>query len=68
MNLRRSLDDLVGARQHRDRHVKPERLGRLEIDDQLVFGRLLNGKVSWFGPLENLIVAARRVRSSRSAA
>ena len=34
------LDHLVGGREQRLRHVEPERLGGLEIDGELKFGRL----------------------------
>ena len=37
---RRSFDHLVGLRGKTRRHVKTERLGRLEIDHQLKFSRL----------------------------
>ena len=34
-----SLDHLVGASEQRWRNVEPERLGRLEIEDELELGR-----------------------------
>jgi hypothetical protein len=37
------LNDLIGAAEHRRGHVEAERLGGLEINDKLVFGRQLNG-------------------------
>jgi hypothetical protein len=42
MGGKRLFDDLVGAGENRGRHGKPERLGGLQIDDQLKFGRLLD--------------------------
>jgi hypothetical protein len=41
------IDHLVGAAEKRQRHGKPERLGSLEIDDQLD----LTGKSTGFSPL-----------------
>jgi hypothetical protein len=38
-----SFDDLVGAGENRGRDGQAERLGGLEIDHQLQFGRLLHG-------------------------
>jgi hypothetical protein len=48
------LDDLVGAGKDRWRHREAERLGRLEIDDQLEGGRLLDRQVSRFGAVAAL--------------
>src|SRR5215831_4555106 len=41
----RSFDHLVGASEHRCRHLKAERLCGLQIDHQLVSSRRLNWKV-----------------------
>jgi hypothetical protein len=43
------LDSLIrspfGAGEQRQRHGKVERLGRLEVDDQLILGRRLHGQI-----------------------
>jgi len=39
------LDDLVCPPQHRRRNCEAERLGCLQIDDQLELGRLLDGEI-----------------------
>ena len=45
-NLAASFDHLIGAQQERsDRQA--EGLGRLEVDDELVFGGLLHRKFAW---------------------
>ena len=41
------FDHLVSRHLHDQRHRKAERLGGLEIDHQLEFGRLLNRKIGW---------------------
>jgi hypothetical protein len=44
----RLLDDLVGTRKNRRRHLDAEGLGSLQIDHQFVFGRRLHRKVGRF--------------------
>src|SRR5262245_14174111 len=48
------FDDLVGPGQHRLRDRQAEALRRLEIDDQLEFGRLLDGEVTRFSTIKDL--------------
>jgi hypothetical protein len=49
------FNQFVGAQQERLRDGQAERLGRFEIDDQLVPGSLLHGQVGWLGTLENFV-------------
>src|SRR5438874_9405279 len=52
------FDHLDGLLEQRGRHGEAERLGRLHIDDQLEFGRLLNRQIGRLGAFENLIDVA----------
>src|SRR5438445_455253 len=50
---RRSLDDLVGPSEDRWRHGEAERLGGVEVDDQLERRGLLDRKIGRLGALED---------------
>jgi hypothetical protein len=47
------FDNLVGERQYLDGNFEPNRLGGLEVDDQLELGRLKHGQVAGLFALEN---------------
>jgi len=49
------FDHLIGAGEHRRRHVEAERLGSLEIDHQRVLRCLLDWQVSCFSASENFV-------------
>src|SRR6476659_4405706 len=50
-----SFNQLIGTQQERFRNCKPERLRRLQIDHQLKFDRLLDGKVCGLGALQDSV-------------
>jgi hypothetical protein len=53
------LDHVVGPHQQRGRNFEAERLGGLEVDDELEFGRLLDRQVGRRGSGEHLGKLAR---------
>jgi hypothetical protein len=50
-----SLDDLIRPQQERRRNRQAERLGGLEVDDQLERGRLLDRQVSGLRTFQDLV-------------
>ena len=50
-----SFDHLVGALLHRYRNGQAERLGGLEVDDQLELGRRLHRQIAWLLALQDTI-------------
>ena len=53
MNSRRFTDHLVGGGQKRFWDGKAERLGGLEVDDEINFRSLLDRQIGWFLAFEN---------------
>ena len=49
-------------KQHRRGHVEAERLGGLEVDDELELGRLLHRQVGGLLALENAVGVDTRLR------
>jgi hypothetical protein len=58
------FDHLVGPHQEQFRNCETERLGGLQIDDQRIFGRLLDRQVARLGALQDPIDIGRRLRSA----
>src|SRR5712672_2901451 len=58
--ISRQSDRMGHALLEKPRHVEPERLRGLEVDDQIEFSRLLDGQVSRLRTLENLVYKIRR--------
>jgi hypothetical protein len=63
-----SFDHLIGAQQERVWDRQPNRLGGCQIDDQIEFGRLLDGILPGFVPRKILstISTSRRNKSKKS--
>src|SRR5262249_4478143 len=55
MSAAKSLDYFVGPHQERLRNRQAQRLGGLEVDDELEHGWLLDRQITWSGALEDLI-------------
>jgi len=52
---KQSFDHLVGQREQRRWHFDAERFRSLEVNHQLIFGRLLDGQVGGFGTPEDFV-------------
>ena len=59
-NTARLIDHFVGGGEQRRRHIKPERLGGLEVNHQLELDWRLDGKLARFGAFENAVGVQRR--------
>src|SRR5215472_5717973 len=58
--LAHSFDHLLGAEQKRFRDRESERLSGRQIDDEIEFGRLLDGDVARLRPAQNLCRQCRQ--------
>src|SRR5262245_9308438 len=56
----RLLDHLVGAGEQRWRHFDGEGSGSLQVNHELVLGRVLHREISWPLTLENAVNVSRR--------
>src|SRR5215831_8687781 len=61
------LNHLVRPLQQRRRDREPEGLGRLEVDEELKLGGLLDWEVARFRTAKNLVDERRRATGYRSA-
>ena len=61
LNKIRLFDHLVGANEQRDRHGDAERLGSLQVDNEIVFGRKLHRQLARILALEDAINVSRRL-------
>src|SRR5262244_657557 len=52
------LDHLIGSGEERRRDCEPEGFGGLEVDDELEYGRLLDGEICRFRALQDLVHVA----------
>ena len=59
-SVRQLFNHLVSASEQRGRHCQTERLGGLDIDCHLEFGRRLYRKLGWILALEDAIDVIRR--------
>jgi hypothetical protein len=55
------FDDSVGTLLQLQRHIEAQRLGGLEIDDQLMLCRRFHGKVGWLCAFEDAVDIRRRL-------
>src|SRR5204863_6253277 len=62
------LDNLLGAHQHRLRYREAERLGGLQVDDQLEGRRLLDRQVGGLSAFEDLSRVSADLAKARSEA
>src|SRR5262245_35848560 len=61
--MMRLLDDVVRPQEQRRRNRQAERLGSLEVDDQLESCELLDRETAWMRTLQHLVDVAGRIDS-----